>query len=67
MLMIGQIVPTASATLQGHLVRTSSVPANHMDMCRFTKPEDVGYQRVSQHIINFVRQAVKKGDPFPST
>lgn len=30
-------------------------------MCRFSTPEDIGYQRIKQHIANFVQQAVTKG------
>ncbi|KAH0542624.1 hypothetical protein FGG08_003032 [Glutinoglossum americanum] len=55
-----QMVPEYSASIDGFLVRTSSVPANHMDMCKFTDSKDIGYQRVSGHIVSFVRMAAKE-------
>jgi hypothetical protein len=29
-----------------------------MNMCKFTDSSDIGYQRISGHIISFVKQAV---------
>ncbi len=54
-----QIVPEYSASFDGFLVRTSSVPANHMGMSKFADPSDIGYKRVSGHIIAFIRQAAR--------
>lgn len=37
---------------------TNSIPANHMDMCKYASETDTGYKRTSEHIILLVDQAV---------
>ncbi len=58
-LTCGQIVPEFSASIDGFSVKTSSVPANHMGMSKFADQSDIGYKRVSGHIISFIRQAAR--------
>jgi hypothetical protein len=60
-----QIVPQRSACLDGFLVQTGSIPANHMDMCRFANDSDIGYQRTSGHIITLVEDATPRVEPQP--
>jgi hypothetical protein len=64
-LVFEQIVPQRSACLDGFLVETSSIPANHMDMCRYANDSDIGYQRTSGHIITLVEDAAPKVEPQP--
>ena len=44
----------------GFYVRSNSIPANHMDMCKYAKKEDIGYERISGVIIRLVVQATEK-------
>ena len=55
-----KIVPGASASIDGFMVKTSSVPANHLSMCKFADSSDIGYQRVSGHIVSFVQAAARE-------
>ena len=64
-LFLEQIVPQRSACFDGFLVETGSIPANHMDMCRYANDSDIGYQRTSRHIITLVEDATPKVEPQP--
>ncbi|OBT98500.1 hypothetical protein VE01_03650 [Pseudogymnoascus verrucosus] len=58
---IGVIVPEYSASMDGFNVRKDSIPANHMDMTKFSRANDIGYRRVSGHIVSLVQvQATKE-------
>ncbi len=35
------------------------IEANHMDMCKFNDPEDIGYKRTAGFIIGFVGKTVE--------
>ncbi|KFZ04693.1 hypothetical protein V501_09060 [Pseudogymnoascus sp. VKM F-4519 (FW-2642)] len=52
---IGVIAPEYSASMDGFNVRKDSIPANHMDMIRFSSAHDIGYRRVSGHIVSLVQ------------
>lgn len=41
--------------MDGFNVRKDSVPANHMDMTKFSTRRDIGYRRISSHIVSLVR------------
>jgi len=43
--------------MDGWKVSRSSIPANHMDMCKFSGPNEIGYRRVSQFIAEFIDAA----------
>lgn len=58
--MAGLIVPEYSASIDGFNVKTSTIPANYMDMCKFDNPGDIGYRRISGHILTFTQQATKE-------
>jgi hypothetical protein len=64
-LFLEQIVPQRSACLDGFLVETGSIPANHMDMCKYANDSDIGYQRTSRHIITLVEDATPRVEPQP--
>ncbi|OBT63079.1 hypothetical protein VE03_07456 [Pseudogymnoascus sp. 23342-1-I1] len=51
---IGMIVPEYSASMDGFNVRKDSIPANHMDMTKFLSMQDIGYRRISGHIVSLV-------------
>ncbi|KAI2603729.1 hypothetical protein GGR54DRAFT_622131 [Hypoxylon sp. NC1633] len=53
---LGIVVPEWSASIDGFNVKSHIVPANHMDMCKFSKREDVGYKRVVFLIKNILKQ-----------
>lgn len=40
--------------MDGFNVRKDSIPANHMDMTKFSDPEDIGYRRISYHIVSLI-------------
>ncbi len=48
-----QIVPESSASYDGFKVQTNSIYANHMDMVKFSKSGERGYQRILGYIIEF--------------
>ncbi|PMD40433.1 hypothetical protein L207DRAFT_633459 [Hyaloscypha variabilis F] len=60
---IGIIVPQHSACIDGFLVQTGSIPANHSDMCKFETEDDIGYQRTSGFIISLVKATKPKAEP----
>ena len=64
-LFLEQIVPQRSACLDGFLVETGSIPANHMDMCKYANDSGIGYQRTSRHIITLVEDATPRVEPQP--
>ncbi|KAK3380892.1 hypothetical protein B0H63DRAFT_474541 [Podospora didyma] len=49
-----KIVPDASSTLDDPREHAESIPANHMDMCRFRTCLDVGYRNVAAEIISHI-------------
>jgi hypothetical protein len=57
--------------MDGFKVSRTSIPANHIDMCKFSGPDDIGYRRVSQFISEFQREAVSvialEGDSIRSS
>lgn len=55
--IIIQIVPESSACIDGFNVKTNSIPANHMEMCKFASDSDLGYQRVFFHLHSLLRDA----------
>ena len=57
---VGMIVPTLSATLDGFLIQTSSIPENHMDMCQFADKNEIGYQRILGFLLSFVQDIEEK-------
>ncbi|KFY81438.1 hypothetical protein V500_11415 [Pseudogymnoascus sp. VKM F-4518 (FW-2643)] len=60
---IGMIVPEFSASTDGFNIRKDSIPANHMDMTKFSKPQDIGYRRISGHIVSLVQiQAAEENE-----
>jgi hypothetical protein len=54
--------------MDGFHVARNSIPANHVDLCKFSGLQDIGYKRTSRHIIDFVSDAmlVTKGEPTGS-
>jgi len=42
-----KVVPDYSSLLGDHRERAETIQANHMEMCRFTGPEDPNYRKVS--------------------
>ncbi|OBT86647.1 hypothetical protein VE02_04446 [Pseudogymnoascus sp. 03VT05] len=59
---IGMIVPEHSASMDGFHVRKDSIPANHMDMTKFLSPQDIGYRRISSHIVTLVETSKNHED-----
>ncbi|KAJ1336157.1 ankyrin repeat domain-containing protein 50 [Microdochium nivale] len=58
--LLGQkIVPEISSTLDDPRERAETIPANHMEMCRFAKPSDPGYQKVSGEIREMLQVLAK--------
>jgi hypothetical protein len=53
-------VPQRSACIDAFGVRTCAIPANHMDMSKYTDESDVGYMRTSGSIIDLVSQAIEQ-------
>ncbi|KAF0319160.1 nacht and ankyrin domain protein [Colletotrichum asianum] len=47
MLMVLQVVPDISSTLDDPREHAETIPANHMDMCRFNQKFETGYQKIS--------------------
>lgn len=45
--------------MDGFDVLKASIPANHMNMAKFSSRTDLGYQRVSGHIVELVTAAGK--------
>ncbi|KAF4626223.1 hypothetical protein G7Y89_g11938 [Cudoniella acicularis] len=58
--VVGIIVPEWSACIDGFQVKTGSIPANHMQMCKYENSDSIGYQRTSGHIINLVDAIAEK-------
>ncbi|ORX93463.1 Alpha/Beta hydrolase protein, partial [Clohesyomyces aquaticus] len=58
-LNMGLIVERASAAMDTFNEQVITIPENHMDMCKFSSKDDVGYQRVSDMIDDFASNAVK--------
>jgi protein SERAC1 len=52
-----QVVPMPSACMDGFNVKTAGIPKNHREMCRFTDPSEIGYQRTSDYIISLVESS----------
>jgi hypothetical protein len=52
-----QIVPEFSACFDGFRVKTASIRADHMDMCKFDSANDDGYKRSAWYISDFVTDA----------
>ena len=50
-------MPEHSATIDGFNVQKNSIPANHMDMCKFKDPSDIGFKRVARTIEILVEDA----------
>ena len=55
--IIIQIVPESSACIDGFNVKTNSIPATHMEMCKFASDSDLGYQRIFFHVHSLLRDA----------
>ncbi len=52
-------MPEHSACMDGFLVKTVSIPANHVDMCKYSNNKDWGYRRTSRNIISLVKKSAK--------
>ena len=72
--LVGKVVSRESATLTGY--SSSSIPANHRDMVRFTSAEETGFKRVLAELARWESQAgqckqlsrlLPSGDWSPST
>lgn len=46
--------------MDGFLVQSCSIPANHVDMCKFTDSNDIGYQRLSGHLLSVICDVEEK-------
>lgn len=55
-----QIVPHSSATLPSFNARSGSIQENHMNMCKFSSRNDIGYKRVTQEIKDLIKKATKE-------
>lgn len=49
-----------SASLGGQNENLGWIPANHMEMCKFSSREDIGQSRVSLAIKNLVKDVLKQ-------
>jgi hypothetical protein len=58
-----QIVPKHSAILSSY--NSIGIHANHMDMPKFSNPQDAGYIAVSSEIIRWVRDCAQRPAPQP--
>ncbi|KAL8653122.1 MAG: hypothetical protein Q9226_003975, partial [Calogaya cf. arnoldii] len=50
---IGIQVPEYSACMDGFYVEREQIEANHMEMCKFNDPDDIGYRRTVGFILDF--------------
>lgn len=57
---IFQIVPKSSATLSSFYVRSGSIQADHINMCKFSSSDDSGYKRVAQEIKALIKKALEE-------
>lgn len=55
-----QIVPHSSATLPSFFARSGSIQENHMNICKFSSRNDIGYKRVAQEIKELIKKATRK-------
>lgn len=55
-----QIVPESSATIDRFGVKVISVSANHVEMCNFVDSGEIGYTRVSDQIMAFIGDEVRR-------
>ncbi|KAL8850864.1 MAG: hypothetical protein Q9221_004177 [Calogaya cf. arnoldii] len=46
-------VPEYSACMDGFYVEREQIEANHMEMCKFNDPDDIGYRRTAGFILDF--------------
>lgn len=44
--------------MDGFNVQTQEIDANHMDMCKFSDSEDVGYKRTAGFLADFIKLTV---------
>lgn len=57
-----QIVPERSAVYDGFNVRPVGIQANHMDMTKFSGPDDEGYKRVLQQVRRQIKESSVASD-----
>lgn len=41
-------------------MKRNSIPANHMNMCKYASETDIGYERTSTQIVSLVKQAMQE-------
>ncbi len=46
--------------MDGFWVKTNSIPANHMDMCKYVSKKDIDYESIFWHISLLINEAIKK-------
>ena len=46
--------------MDGFRVKSNGIPADHMLMCKYANPNDIGYQRTSGHLFDMLRDARKE-------
>jgi hypothetical protein len=51
-----QVVPDFSSSLNDPLEKPETIDANHMDMCRFSGPDDPGYQQVGGELSSWISE-----------
>ncbi|KAI1448548.1 hypothetical protein F5Y02DRAFT_373872 [Annulohypoxylon stygium] len=59
-----KVVPDISSTLDDVREHAETIPANHMDMCRYSSRTDPSYQKVGRELERLARQ---KGPARPNT
>ena len=45
-----QVVPKDSAVVDGREVEQIGIPATHVEMCKFSSTQDIGYRRILHQI-----------------
>ncbi|KAJ0114829.1 hypothetical protein J7T55_004571 [Diaporthe amygdali] len=59
-LLNDKVVPDASSSLDDPREHAETIPANHMDMCKYNGPSDPGYQKVGGELAKIVKQIKRR-------
>jgi len=61
------VVPDTSSSLDDPREHAETIPANHMDMARFSGDDDPGFRKVGGELRRLVQQLTKSKAPIEST